>query len=98
MTRLQRTLIIGLKIFFLGLILHFFIYNFVTYVLHLTGPVMDVIRLWKEILTILFFIALTYYVLRYRELKIFKQDKALRRLLRTFIALLLITFIITLLK
>lgn len=98
MTRLQRTLIIGLKIFFLGLILHFFIYNFVTYVLHLTGPVMDVIRLWKEIFTIGFFGILVYYVFRYKQLQIFKQDKVLRRLLRIFIALLVITLIITLAK
>lgn len=35
MNRLDRILTIGLKIFLLGLILHFIVYNFVTYVMHL---------------------------------------------------------------
>lgn len=34
--KLQRILTTGLKIFLLGLILHFIVYNFVTYVLHIT--------------------------------------------------------------
>ena len=97
MTHLQRTLIIGLKAFLLGLILHFIVYNFVTYVLHLSGPVMEIIWLWKEIFTIGFFVALAWYVIRFKELKIFKHDKALRRLQRIFIAMLVITFAFTLL-
>lgn len=95
MTRLQRSLIIGLKIFLLGLILHFIVYNFVTYVLHLEGTFMEILWLWKEVFTVLFFAALVYYVLRYKELKIFKHDKELRRLQRIFIAMLVITFVFT---
>ena len=52
MTRLQRSLIIGLKIFLLGLIVHFIVYNFVTYVLHLSGTFMEILRLRKEIFTV----------------------------------------------
>ena len=98
MSRLQRTLIVGLKVFLLGLVLHFIVYNFVTYILHRTGPVMEIIWLWKEIFTIGFFIALVYYVVRFKDYKLFKQDKMLWRLILSFIALLIVTFIITLAK
>lgn len=36
MSRLQRILIIGLQVFLLGLIIHFFVYNIVTYVIGAT--------------------------------------------------------------
>ncbi len=98
MSRLQRTLIIWLKIFLLGLILHFLVYNLVTFVIGATGIVMEIIRLWKEIFTVGFFGILIFYVFKYKELKIFKHDKALRRLQWIFIALLLITFIFTIAK
>lgn len=98
MSKLQRTLIIGLKIFLLGLILHFIVYNFVTYVLHLTGPLMEAIWLWKEIFSVGFFGILIYYVLKYKELKIFKHDRRLWWLQWIFVALLIITFIFTLAK
>lgn len=95
MNQLQRTLITALKIFLLGLILHFVVYNFVTYVLHLSGPVMDIIRLWKEIFTVGFFGILVFYVIKYKELHIFKRDKLLWRMQLTFIALLVLAFIFT---
>lgn len=98
MSRLQRTLLVGLKIFLFGLVFHFIVYNFVTYVLHITWGVMDLIWLWKEIFTIGFFVALIYYVVRYKDYKIFMKDKTLWRLLLSFIALLVCTLIITLIK
>ncbi len=95
MSRLQRTLIIGLKIFLIGLILHFIIYNFVTYVLHVSGTFMDILWLWKEIFTILFFAAVVFYLFRFKERAILKKDKVLWWLQLIFIALLLVTFIFT---
>lgn len=98
MSRLQRILIIGLQVFLLGLIIHFFVYNIVTYVIGATWPLMEVIRLWKEVFTIGFLGILIFYVLKYKELSIFKHDKRLRWLQWTFIALLVVTFIFTIAK
>lgn len=59
---------------------------------------MEVIRLWKEVFTIGFLGILIFYVLKYKELSIFKHDKRLRWLQWTFIALLVVTFIFTIAK
>lgn len=98
MSRLQRIITIGLQIFLLGLIVHFFIYNIVTYVVGASWPIMEVLWLWKEIFTIGFFGILVFYLLKYKEFSIFKHDKQLWWLQWTFLTLLVVTFIFTIAK
>ena len=98
MSRLQHTLIIALKIFLLGLILHFFVYNFVTYVIGVSWIIMEAIRLRKEIFTIWFFAVLVYYIYTYKEFSVLKKDTTIWRLVWIFVALLVVTFVFTLAK
>ena len=98
MSRLQRVTIIGLKVFFFGLLIHFVLYNFVTFVLHLSGTAMNVLRQWKEILSVAFFGVLLFYVIKYNDRKILFRDKTMKRMQISFIALLVITLLFTLLK
>ncbi len=59
---------------------------------------MEVIWLWKEIFTVGFFGLLVYYVIKYKELHIFKKDKMLWRLQWIFVALLVLSFVFTLIR
>ncbi len=93
--KIQKALHIGIKIFFIGMILQFIAHTFITYTVQRENTLWSVIRAWKEIWILLagWLILYTWYQL-HKENKLQESIKHFPLKKYTFITILTLIFII----
>lgn len=89
---MQQNVIITLfKVFFIGLVLQFFLFNLITFTFGLDASWMKAIRLWKEIVLVTLWWIACIWIIKYKERKLILPNKEIGLILFLIISTIWIT-------